>query len=229
MTWREETIGDARLILGDCRVVLPTLGKVDAVVTDPPYNVGINYGEHVNDKMTRENFIIWASDWFKKCRTIARTILITGQGRLPDYAIIEPWIWLLAWHKPAAMGRSLVGFNAWEPIAVWGIGSNAGLPDLFVCPIVGQADTGDHPCPKPLGWAEGQIRRFPNAHTILDPFMGSGTTGVACAKLGRKFIGIEIEPKYFDIAVRRIEQAYKQPDFFIERPAPAKQEALDGI
>lgn len=63
--------------------------------------------------------------------------------------------------------------------------------------------------------------------TVLDPFMGSGTTGVACANLGRKFIGIEIEPKYFDIACRRIEKAYKQPDFFIEKPAPAKQEALD--
>lgn len=61
---------------------------------------------------------------------------------------------------------------------------------------------------------------------VLDPFMGSGTTGVACAKLGRKFIGIEIEPKYFDIACKRIEQAYKQPDFFVERPKKQKQEAL---
>ena len=62
--------------------------------------------------------------------------------------------------------------------------------------------------------------------TILDPFMGSGTTGVACAKLGRKFIGIEIEPKYFDIACRRIEAAYAQPDMFVPAPQPAKQEAL---
>ena len=61
--------------------------------------------------------------------------------------------------------------------------------------------------------------------TILDPFMGSGTTGVACAKLGRRFIGIEIEPKYFDIACKRIEDAYKQPDLFIERPK-AVQEAM---
>ena len=60
----------------------------------------------------------------------------------------------------------------------------------------------------------------------LDPFMGSGTTGVACAKLGRKFIGIEIEPKYFDIACRRIEQAYAQPDMFIEPAPKAVQEAM---
>jgi len=63
-------------------------------------------------------------------------------------------------------------------------------------------------------------------NTILDPFMGSGTTGVACAKLGRRFIGIEIEPKYFDIACKRIEDAYKQPDLFIERPAAPVQEAM---
>jgi len=56
--------------------------------------------------------------------------------------------------------------------------------------------------------------------------MGSGTTGVACVKLGRKFIGIEIEPKYFDIACKRISEALKQPDFFVEKPKPAKQEAL---
>ena len=62
--------------------------------------------------------------------------------------------------------------------------------------------------------------------TILDPFMGSGTTGVACAKLGRKFVGIEIEPKYFEIACRRIEEAYRQPDFFIEPPKKAEQLAL---
>ena len=62
--------------------------------------------------------------------------------------------------------------------------------------------------------------------TVLDPFMGSGTTGVACAKLGRKFIGIEIEPKYFDIACKRIEEAYSQGDFFIERPK-AEQMGLD--
>ena len=68
--------------------------------------------------------------------------------------------------------------------------------------------------------------RFVKGHTILDPFMGSGTTGVACAKLGRKFIGIEIESKYFDIACERIRKAYDQPDFFVEPPKPAKQEAL---
>ena len=62
--------------------------------------------------------------------------------------------------------------------------------------------------------------------TVLDPFMGSGTTGVACAKLGRRFIGIEIEPRYFDIACARIDRAYAQPDLFIERPPEPRQEVL---
>ena len=69
------------------------------------------------------------------------------------------------------------------------------------------------------------VQRIPG-ETILDPFMGSGTTGVAAVKLGRKFIGIEIEPKYFDIACKRISDALKQPDMFIERPKPVKQEGF---
>ena len=87
-------------------------------------------------------------------------------------------------------------------------------------------DGKEHPTQKPVAVMKWCLGFLPKAQTILDPFMGSGTTGVACAKLGRKFIGIEIEPKYFDIACRRIEEAYKQPDMFIELPARAKQEEM---
>ena len=73
------------------------------------------------------------------------------------------------------------------------------------------------------------IEKSPYSKLVLDPFMGSGTTGVACVKLGRKFIGIELEPKYFDIACRRIEDAYKQPDMFIERPKKAEQMTLAAL
>ena len=79
-------------------------------------------------------------------------------------------------------------------------------------------DVREHPTQKPVGVIEWCLGFVPNAQTILDPFMGSGTTGVACARLGRRFIGIEIEPRYFDIACRRIENAYKQADLFVEQP-----------
>jgi DNA modification methylase len=88
-------------------------------------------------------------------------------------------------------------------------------------------DGKEHPTQKPLEVMRWCIRQLPPPGLrILDPFMGSGTTGVAAVKLGRKFIGIEIEPKYFDIACRRISEALKQPDMFIESPKPAKQEAF---
>lgn len=86
---------------------------------------------------------------------------------------------------------------------------------------------GVHPTEKPVSLMREIIALFTNfGETVLDPFMGSGTTGVACAKLGRKFIGVERELKYFDIACLRIEKAYAQPDMFIERPSPPKQEAM---
>src|SRR6185312_1187899 len=70
------------------------------------------------------------------------------------------------------------------------------------------------------------LNNLPFSMTILDPFMGSGTTGVACVNLGRKFIGIEIEPKYYDIARRRISEALRQTDIFIEKPKLIQQESL---
>ena len=87
-----------------------------------------------------------------------------------------------------------------------------------------------HPAQFPMAVIDRIIRASSNSNDlILDPFMGSGTTGVACAKMGRKFIGIELDEGYFDIACRRIEQAYKQPDLFIAPPPKAKQEAFDGL
>jgi len=83
-----------------------------------------------------------------------------------------------------------------------------------------------HPTQKPIAVMEWAIKQLDAQGTILDPFMGSGTTGVAAVKLGRQFVGVEIDPGYFDIACRRISDALARPDLFIERPAPAKQEAL---
>jgi len=213
-TWSSDN-GNVQLYLGDSLAVLPTLpaDSVDLILTDPPYNVGIKYGSTYNDNKTPDEFRAWAASWFAECRRIAKTVLITGQARLPDYALIEPWKWLLAWWKPAAMGRSPVGFCNFEPIAMWGKGSNAGV-DVIKARIVPDAALSGHPCPKPLDWALGQLALFPNAATVLDPFMGSGTTGVAAVQTGRKFIGIEIDPDYFEIAKRRIIEQLEHNSIF---------------
>ena len=190
----------------DCLDILPKMPEkcVDLVVTDPPYNVGFDYGENTDDN--RDDFIEWIKPRFREIDRIAETILIsTGQLRLPDYAFIKKWKWIIDWHKPAAMGRSPVGFCNHEPVAMWGKGSNAGV-DVITAPIVPDAGLDGHPCPKPLNWAIKLIALFPNSKIVLDPFLGSGTTAVAAKQLGRKYIGIEIEKKYCDIAVQRLAQ-----------------------
>jgi DNA modification methylase len=84
-----------------------------------------------------------------------------------------------------------------------------------------------HPTQKPVALMEWCLGFLPDAKTILDPFAGSGTTGVACVKTGRAFIGIERDPDYFAIMCKRIDEAYRQPNLFIPQPPKPKQEALD--
>jgi len=111
-----------------------------------------------------------------------------------------------------------------------GFNDDGSAARYFYCPKVSKSERGEdntHPTVKPQELMKYLCRLVtPVGGTVLDPFMGSGTTGVACAKMGRKFIGIELEPKYFDIACKRIEQAYDQPDMFIEPPKKAIQETL---
>jgi site-specific DNA-methyltransferase (adenine-specific) len=220
---RVERIGDATLYLGDCRNILPTLGKVDAVVTDPPYGVGLDY--NTTDD-TPEFVAAVAVPVVEECRRLAKRVVLTPGVRnlfvypSPDHTG--------AIYYPAGAGCNRWGFACWQPILYYGkdpYGGTGSRPDSFHA--TDSAEKNGHPCPKPIG----QMRRIVDratlrGETVLDPFMGSGTTGVACAKLGRKFIGIEIDPGYFDIACRRIEAAYKQPDMFIERPPAPKQEAM---
>jgi site-specific DNA-methyltransferase (adenine-specific) len=222
--FREERIGDCRLILGDCLEVMPTLGPVDAVVTDPPYGIGFNYASH-DDNL---------DDWFRLmdavvplCRAAAPFVIMPSCAvrRLPWWYQNHEPEWIVAWHKGSPGHQSSIGFNDWEPHVVWGRPHHP-MHDYFSTRC-GFDDNG-HPCPKPQEYARWLVSRAaPTNGTILDPFMGSGTTLVACAKLGRKGIGIEIDPDYFDIACRRVEDAYRQPDLFIAPPAPAKQETLD--
>ena len=202
-----------KLYHGDCLEIMPHLEPVDLVLTDPPYNVGVKYGEGTNDNKTQDEFITWIKPRFVLMRNLSKTVLITGQRGLPLYPLIEPWKWVLAWYKPAAMGRSAVGYCNFEPIGMWGKGCKGGV-DVIKAPIKPDKTLCGHPCPKPLGWALGQLHLFKHYTSILDPFLGSGTVAVACEHLNRRWIGIEIEEKYCEIATKRIEQERKQLKMF---------------
>lgn len=215
MKWREKHIGDARLILGDCLEILPTLGKVDAVVTDPPYGVG--FAEWDGSRPPDE--------WFAEIRRVSPSAAVHAvQGEIWGWPQPD---WIMAWFMPGSVNRTKRGnFRHWEPVLVYG--EERAVVDSRVFPPKGGERNG-HPCPKPDAIARWLVRDFAReGETILDPFMGSGTTGVACAKLGRKFIGIEIHEPYFDIACKRIEEAYKQSDLFIEPPKKAEQLELSA-
>jgi DNA modification methylase len=243
MAFRTEVLAEGvTCILGDCREVLPTLGKVDAVVTDPPYGVDFDgkAGHYRNEPSTKrddtyasyddsdENFDAIVLPALNNALAIARSGLVfmasRNVQRLPHGELGGIYL-------PNGCGYSSWGFQNFmhcvfyghDPYLKAGKGSRPnGRYGLYG----NDANQIDHPCPKPLAamlWAVA--RASLEGEIILDPFMGSGTTGAAAVKLGRKFIGIEIEPKYFDIACRRISEVLKQPDLFIERPPPAKQES----
>jgi site-specific DNA-methyltransferase (adenine-specific)/modification methylase len=215
MTFREEIIGDCRLILGDCREVLPTLDKVDAVVTDPPYGLGKRMqGGTWGAQDHNSGFLKWdleTPDWFPPL--IEGTPSIVWGGNYLPFPPSRCW---LIWNKVNAVPTMADFEQAW---------TNLDRPSKRLDLPVGRVEFG-HPTQKPLTLMVWCLGFLPEAKTVLDPFMGSGTTGVACVKIGRSFVGIEQDPGYFDIACKRIAEAYRQPDMFIERPAAPKQEAL---
>ena len=208
---RVEHIGDAVLYNGDCLELIDgiaeTLGPIDAVVTDPPYGMG---------KGDWDQFI---PDWLPLISGTP-TACFCGVVGMNDYPKPD---WTGAWVRQGSTQRigKYKGFNNWEPILFYNI--NELNNDVINAPNFHEP-TG-HPTTKPLSLILQLLKRMPNG-TVLDPFMGSGTTGVACAKSGRRFIGIEIEPSYFDIACRRIEEAYRQGDLFIEPPERKPEQAV---
>jgi site-specific DNA-methyltransferase (adenine-specific) len=224
---RIETIAEGvTLYLGDCREILPTLDGVDAVVSDPPYGikfVGPSMGSHSYGKATKAK-IIGDEKTFDPHHLLQWPCVLFGadhySDRLPSGGIFHIW--------DKNCGRA--GADSFSDAEIFWT-SWARKRELFRYLWKGFQQEGagvrrDHPTQKPEPLMKFCIE-LTNGGVILDPYMGSGTTGVAAVKLGRKFIGIEIEPKYFDIACKRISDALKQPDMFIERPKPAKQEALE--
>lgn len=235
-------IGRATLYLGDCRDILPSLPKVDAVVTDPPYvlsdsgpgesHFGMSLSKFDGDeyKAIVNGFDI--DGIFAALEVICQPFNLFCFCSNKQISSIMAYheakgrsTTLLVWHKvnaaPFANGvwRGDIEYciHAKDSGAVF-VGNAQEKKKVSEYPLV-QDDA--HPTVKPLPLMRKYVGICSHAdQTILDPFMGSGTTGVAAVQMGRDFIGIEREPKYFDIACRRIEQAQRQGDLFIEGAKP---------
>lgn len=220
---RKEVIGDCTLYLGDCLEVMPALGPVDAVVTDPPYGVLSVSGSAAtrrsggnSDKGVCSWDVSLSPEAVSLLISFAPSVMIWGGCHMSLPATFGYLIW----------DKVCEGLNFGEVEYCWT--SERFAPRMFRTRAAGMDGGKTHPTQKPIAlmvWCLGFLPK--DAETILDPFMGSGTTLVACAKLGRKGIGIELDPEYFDIACRRVEEAYRQPDLFVEAPAAPKQEAMD--
>lgn len=237
---RTEVIGDCTLYLGDCLEILPLLGKVDAVIMDPPYNFSTasSGGKHA----------LWADAvnsafWFAAVLNGCKDRLAIRGGAIWQFLNWKTFIpaqkacWeagmkfesLLVWDKEWIGPGGPIGLRpSYELVALMTTGDfalpNRGLPDIWRHKWSSQRVSG-HPAEKPVSLCAELVKETPG-ETVLDPFMGSGTTGVACVKLGRKFIGIEIDEGYFQIACDRIRKAYAQPDMLLEaerQPEPVQE------
>lgn len=272
---REEVIGDCRLILGDCREVLPTLAPVDFIFTDPPYGHNNNNGDLIhrvelaipsrrskgddgskqyaprpiaNDGAAETASLI--SEFFALLPRLLRpgSCCCCGGGGGPDPQFARwslemdqhiDFKQMVVWDK-GPMGMGWHYRRSYETVLVgqrrgaackWHDESDA-IENIIrpgylgIRKIIPQAT--DHPTPKPPELA----RHFIRLHTqpgdlVLDPFMGGGSTAVAAVKEGRRFVGVEIDPQWFDLACRRIEEAYKQPDLFVAPPSTPPPTQLD--
>lgn len=257
-----ETIAEGvTLYLGDCREILPSLGMVDAAITDPPYErEAHDPGRRLNgrtielkDRRIRE--IDAAPLDFEAMTPELRSAISLEIGRICGGWVIvfcqaeavqtwresleaagvayrRPMIWVkpdsapqLSGDRPAMGYESIVAAWAGAGRSQWNGGGRRGVFTYNKHdPGFGHGgSTNEHHTRKPLVLMQELVNLFTNrGHTILDPFMGSGTTGVAAVKMGRLFTGIELEQRYFDIARRRIDDALATPDMFIERPKPAR-------
>jgi len=222
---RVEVIGDATLYLGDCRDILPTLGRVDAVVTDPPFGMAFqsNHRDVQHEKIANDltpELLQWA------CGIPARhsRYVFCRWDNLID--IPKPKI-VVTWVKNNwSMGDLDHEHGRQTELCVFYALDSHFWPNKRPNDVIECARTGNnfHPTEKPVGlmevvvgWTDG---------LVFDPFMGSGSTGVACVNKGRSFVGSELNETYFDIACRRIEAAYKQPRLFAEPVAKPVQESL---
>lgn len=198
-------IGDATLYLGDCMDVLPTIDKADLCLTDPPYGIGIakNPVRQAHEKLDWDNAPPEKS-LIDMCVASATTAILWGG----NYFDLPPSQCFYIWDKQQPLNFSLAMCEmAWT--------NKKGPAKMHRQSVLSYEK--NHPTQKPVELMIFCIEQAGNPEKIIDPFFGSGTTGVAAIQMGRKFIGIEREPKYFEIACKRIEQATRQVDMFVEQ------------
>jgi site-specific DNA-methyltransferase (adenine-specific) len=229
---RVERIGDCTLYLGDCREVLPVLGKVDAVVTDPPYGQALaNHAHGGHSKRPRRDYAIANDDRLD----LAHEVLAWARETAPSIvAFADPdrpwagrWRSRLVWDKGGAVGGggdpATTWKQTWELIQVWNRDALCGGRDSAVLKYwVTPQLFAEHPAAKPIALLRYLIEKVSGpAGLVADPFMGSGSTGVAAVASGRGFVGCELVEGHFDTACRRIEEACRQPrlEFGLQRSA----------
>lgn len=242
---KEVIVGDCRLLLGDCVEILPTLSKVDAVITDPPYGVGFagkRAKQRNGDVSHREGGYDGFDDTPEYVKDVAVWVIEACMGAVKSIAVTPGTRCAFLYPQPddigcfytaAGTGLGKWGFSCSQPILFYGsdpyLANKAGArANSCGQKFPNDANDIEHPCAKPLPQMMWLVNRASwNGDLVLDPFMGSGTTGVACVKSGRSFIGIEQNETYFDIACERIRKAYAQPDMFVQQRHPEpKQEAM---
>ena len=229
-------IGDATLYLGDCLEIMPTLEPVSGVVTDPPYGIKQDKGFEgfegfggFGAPIARKQY---EGEWdntrpslkaFEAIIAAADNSIIFGGNYFTDLLPVGGH-WLV-WDKKNTMPTFSDCELAWTNIKR----KSVKLLTYEYNGLLGKREPRVHPTQKPVEVMQWCIQRLPKeSESILDPYMGSGSTGVACAKLGRKFIGIELDERYFNIACERIQKAYDQPDLFVAQPSEKpKQETMD--
>jgi DNA modification methylase len=214
-------IGDATLYCGRAEDILPTLPKMDACVTDPPYGINKDGQKRTtggNGGRKAYDFLGWDADrpdaaMFDLILKSAEHHIIWGGNYFAD--LLPASMKWLVWDKDQRINQS-DGELAYT--------SMQGALRIFDMNRVAlMTDGAEHPTQKPVQLMKWCILQLPrDCDLIIDPFMGSGTTGVAALGLGRKFIGIEREQQYFDIAVRRITAAHNEPQLFASTRDPSK-------
>ena len=225
---REERIGNQRLLLGDCLKVMPTLGRFDAVVTDPPYGIGSwsatggnSLRQEECDKINAWDSAAFVPEALTLAFAAAPKQIVWGG----NYFDLPPCVGPLLWNKTFRGMHYADGEFAWR-----NFGKSLRILDLSIQGTEVRQSGRKHPTQKPVAVMEWCLGFLPDAKTILDPFMGSGTTLVACQRMGRQGTGIELDEEYWRIACERVHQAWKQPDLFIadsKPPAPVQESFLD--